>query len=204
MRNPEWVGLPDHQKGQLVCLWLLAADHGGKIPNSEHHLERVLCFSKKLHLQTFIDAGFIEPCQSPVRQVSDKRGQLSTQIRLDEIREDESRLTTPGAQTADGSAPDDAVFLTIPTNIKESECPIFSSQVKSWQTTFPAVDVEQQIREARQWCVDNSTKRKTYGGMSRFIYNWLSRRQNAGGSSVARTRMSPEEHLKEIEGRVSK
>lgn len=203
MRNPEWVALPDHQKGQLVCLWLLAAEHGGQIPNSEHHLERVLCFSKKLTLQTFIDAGFIEPCQSSVGQLSDKRGILSTQIRLDEIREDEIKEEAR-SPTAVGEAPGDAVFVTIPTNIKEVECPIFQSQVESWKTTFPAVQVEQQVREARQWCVDNPKKRKTYGGMSAYIYKWLSRRQNAGGSTVARERLTPEEHLKRIEGRSSK
>jgi hypothetical protein len=203
MRNPEWVALPDHQKGQLVCLWLLAAEHGGKIPNSEHHLERVLCFSKKLNLQTFIDAGFIKPCPSGVSQLSDKRGQKAAKIRLDESRLDESRLTEPRAPTADGSAPDDAVFVTIPTNITKSECPIFRSQVESWRATFPGVDVEQQIREARQWCIDNPTKRKTYSGMSRYIYNWLSRRQNAGGGGK-RPVMTPDEHLKQIEGRSAK
>jgi len=204
MRNPEWIGLADHQKGQLVSLWLLAADHGGQIPDSEPYLERVLCFSKKLNLQVFMDLGFIEPRRTTDRQVPDKRGLLAAQSRVDKSRLDESRLTEPGAQTADGSAPDDAVFITFPTNIKEAECPIFRSQVESWRATFPGVAVEQQIREARQWCIDNPTKRKTYGGMTRFIYNWLSRRQNAGGSGAARVKLSPEEHLKQIEGRSSK
>ena len=31
MRDPEWVLLSDAERGQLISLWLLAADRGGEI-----------------------------------------------------------------------------------------------------------------------------------------------------------------------------
>jgi len=191
---------------------MLAADSGGKIPDSEQYLERVLCLSKKLNLQVFIDLGFIEKRRRADAKVTPSRRQPDANVapqsrveesRGEENREDRRRTDNVPSPTADGSAPDDAVFVTFPTNIKEVECPIFRSQVESWRVTFTGVDVEQQIRECRQWAIDNPTKRKTYGGMSRFIYNWLSRRQNSGGSP-ARAKMTPDEHLKEIEGRSAK
>lgn len=203
LRNPEWITLSDSQRGQLVSIWVLAADYGGRIPDNEPYLERVLCLSKKLHLEVFIELGFIKPRVTSGNQVSDKRGLLPGSNRIEQKRKEKNKKE-PRAPTADGSAPDDAVYVTFPTNITGVECPIFASQVKSWKTTFPAVDVEQQIRESRQWCIDNPTKRKTYSGVSRYIYNWLSRRQNAGGSSVARAKMTPDEHLKQIEGRSAK
>ena len=208
IRNPEWISLSDSQRGQLVCLWMLAADYGGKIPDNEHYLESVLVLSKKLNLQPFIDLGFIEKRRQRDAKMTPQRRQadanVTPQSREEREREKKEKETNYArSPTADASAPGDAVFVTFPTNIKEVECPIFGSQVESWKATFPGVAVEQQIREARQWCVDNPTKRKTYGGMTRFIYNWLSRRQNAGGGGK-RPVLSPDEHLKRIEGRSSK
>ena len=43
LRNPEWVSLSDAERGQLVSIWLLAADKGGAIPASSSLVQR-LCF----------------------------------------------------------------------------------------------------------------------------------------------------------------
>lgn len=43
-----------------------------------------------------------------------------------------------------------------------------------WQETYPHLDVAALILKARQWCRDNPTKRKTAGGMLRFLNGWLS------------------------------
>ena len=43
MRNPEWVALTDAQRGHLVAIWLLAADHDGVIPASPAII-RKLCY----------------------------------------------------------------------------------------------------------------------------------------------------------------
>lgn len=60
LRNPEWVSLTDSEKGQLISIWLLAADHDGEIPDNEE-MVRMLCFIKEpLNLNKFIDLGFIE------------------------------------------------------------------------------------------------------------------------------------------------
>ena len=40
MRNPEWVSLTDAERGQLVSMWLLAADHDGvKLASSVRQLD---------------------------------------------------------------------------------------------------------------------------------------------------------------------
>ena len=40
------------------------------------------------------------------------------------------------------------------------------------------------MRKARQWVEDNPSRRKTFGGMVRFLGNWLSRTQNRGGGDT--------------------
>ena len=69
LRNPEWVSLEDYERGQLISIWMLAADYDGAIVTPDHvdtlekiaeHIKQVCCMSKSPHLQTFINLGFIE------------------------------------------------------------------------------------------------------------------------------------------------
>jgi hypothetical protein len=59
LREPEWVCLTDEQKGQLISLWLLAADRGGKIPASDKILMRLCHMTSEPDLNLFIKLGFI-------------------------------------------------------------------------------------------------------------------------------------------------
>lgn len=52
-----------------------------------------------------------------------------------------------------------------------------------WSQLYPNVDVLQQLRNMAGWCDANPTKRKTRGGIKRFITAWLAREQNKGGKA---------------------
>lgn len=52
-----------------------------------------------------------------------------------------------------------------------------------WSQLYPNVDVLQQLRNMAGWCDANPTKRKTRGGIKRFITNWLAEEQNKGGTA---------------------
>lgn len=56
-------------------------------------------------------------------------------------------------------------------------------QVKldEYHEVYPDLDVDAQIRAARQWCRDNPTKQKTPKGMPGFLTRWLNKAQNDGG-----------------------
>jgi hypothetical protein len=60
MRNPEWVSLSDAERGQLVAIWLLAADHDGVIPASPDVIQKLCYLTKPPDLNKFTDLGFIE------------------------------------------------------------------------------------------------------------------------------------------------
>jgi len=62
MRNLEWVSLSDSERGQLIALWLLAADHNGQIPSSPLLVMKLCFMTSKPDINKFIDLGFIEPC----------------------------------------------------------------------------------------------------------------------------------------------
>jgi hypothetical protein len=45
---------------------------------------------------------------------------------------------------------------------------------------YPGLDIDLEMRKARQWAISNPKKRKTPGGMLSFLTNWLNRAQNRG------------------------
>ena len=49
---------------------------------------------------------------------------------------------------------------------------------------YPAVDVEQQLRNMRGWLWANPKNRKTKAGIMRFVNSWLSREQNSARPSA--------------------
>ena len=60
MRNVEWVSLTDAERGQLVAIWLLGADHDGVIPASPELIQKLCYMTKPPDLNKFTDLGFIE------------------------------------------------------------------------------------------------------------------------------------------------
>ena len=51
--------------------------------------------------------------------------------------------------------------------------------VAELSSLYPAVDVEQQLRNMRGWLLANPKNRKTKAGIMRFVNSWLSREQNS-------------------------
>ena len=55
---------------------------------------------------------------------------------------------------------------------------VSGEQVMEWSSLYPAVDIEQQLRNMRGWLNSNPKKRKTKSGILRFITAWLAREQD--------------------------
>lgn len=84
-----------------------------------------------------------------------------------------------------------APFINLTLNTGE-EFPIYENQIAEWGTLFPAVDVRQELRAMRAWCISNPRNRKTRTGILKFVTSWLSRSQNKakpGGTHDARERV---------------
>jgi len=84
----------------------------------------------------------------------------------------------------------DPPVISIPLNCKKDgpqlEFDVTQAMVNEWSETFPAVDVPQQLREIRQWNIDNPIKRKTPTGIRKHISTWLADKQNKGGPARLR------------------
>lgn len=81
--------------------------------------------------------------------------------------------------------PAQSAAISMPLN-DGTEYPIFDNDVKEWEKLYPAVDVMQELRNARGWLLGNPTRRKTKSGINRFITGWLAKEQNKGRSAPMR------------------
>lgn len=70
--------------------------------------------------------------------------------------------------------------ICLPTNRKDQFYEVSTTQVMEWKQTYPAVNVFDQLRKMKVWSDANPRKRKTQGGMVRFITAWLGREQDKG------------------------
>jgi hypothetical protein len=84
-----------------------------------------------------------------------------------------------------GSAPAPPVS-TLPLN-DDSEFPIFQEQVSEWSSLFPSVQVMQELRNMRVWCIANPARRKTKAGILRFVVKWLSKEQDNPKVTIGRS-----------------
>ena len=80
-------------------------------------------------------------------------------------------------------APAEPPVITLTLNNGE-EYPITEADVTTWTALYPAVNIMQELRNMKGWCLANPKKRKTASGIKRFINTWLAKEQNKGGASV--------------------
>jgi uncharacterized phage protein (TIGR02220 family) len=90
LSNPEWSTLSDSEKGQLVSIWIIAADKNGEIPSDPIVLRKVCSLDNQPDVNKFIRLGFLESfgCQDGVKMASTER-QLDAP---EERRGEESRI----------------------------------------------------------------------------------------------------------------
>nr|DAS32195.1 MAG TPA: replisome organizer [Caudoviricetes sp.] len=82
----------------------------------------------------------------------------------------------PGAN----DAPDHPPVISFLLNDK-TEYPVYQDQIDKWGKLYPAVDIMQQLRHMKGWLDANPKRRKTKGGILRFVTSWLAKEQDRGG-----------------------
>lgn len=86
--------------------------------------------------------------------------------------------------SAEASEPAVVLLPTNKNNTEGEEYPVTQSQIDEWQEVYPAVNCLAETKQAKLWLKANPAKRKTYGGMAKFLNSWMARQQNKGGNAV--------------------
>lgn len=111
-----------------------------------------------------------------------KNADIQRHSRVEESRVEKSRVKESiGAEPEPASTPP---VCQIMLNDK-SLYPVFQADVDKWAELYPAVDILAELRKMAGWCDANPSKRKTKGGVQRFINGWLAKEQDRGGAGSA-------------------
>lgn len=98
MTNPKWAELTDSEKGQLVSLWVAAADNDGFLPDSPAVLRKICQLDQEPNINKFIRLGLMigeltTTCQPLDNHLTTSCPQLDApeERRGEERREEEKR-----------------------------------------------------------------------------------------------------------------
>ncbi|WP_368270891.1 hypothetical protein [Enterocloster lavalensis] len=69
------------------------------------------------------------------------------------------------------------VIISLPLNNKTKHN-VYQKDIDYWKELYPAIDVEQELKNMLGWLDSNPANRKTPRGIKRFINGWLARAQN--------------------------
>ncbi|MDO4301811.1 MAG: hypothetical protein Q4D26_10520 [Clostridia bacterium] len=94
----------------------------------------------------------------------------------------ESESNTNVCSELKQSEPAETPVITLLLNTGE-EYPIFKNDIKTFAELYPAVDIMQEMRKMKGWCIATPEKRKTKRGIRRFINSWLAKEQDKGGTN---------------------
>lgn len=112
-------------------------------------------------------------CRNSPQLAADCRlNPIQSNIESESNKESESNHYSSEQQVASEPA-----VITLKLN-DGSEYPFYQTDIDSYMNNYPAVDIMQQFRTMKQWCIDNPQRRKTKGGIRRFVNSWLSREQD--------------------------
>lgn len=106
--------------------------------------------------------------QATSKKEKEKEVEVEKEIEIDNIHPTDVCAELP-------SSPPPAAVLPL---IDGSDFPIAQKTVDELSGLYPAVDVDQQLRNMRGWLLANPKNRKTKAGVMRFVNSWLSREQN--------------------------
>lgn len=101
-----------------------------------------------------------------------------------EVEEEVEDIIPPTEVRAEPEAASPPPVCRIILNDK-SLYPITQADVDKWAGLYPAVDILAELRKMAGWSDANPSKRKTKGGIQRFINGWLAKEQDRSGSAPA-------------------
>lgn len=77
-------------------------------------------------------------------------------------------------------APNEDAYMIFDTTGNPKQWALTKSKLSEYEEVYDTIDVPKQCKIARQWLIDNPTRRKTARGMTKFMNGWFSRAVSRG------------------------
>lgn len=109
-----------------------------------------------------------------------KEGQSEGKGRAKDNQKETKTKPNVNVNVNDNVNENDNVFIGLQLNDK-SLFPIYEDDLVKYRDLYPAVNVEQELRNMVGWIDGNPKRRKTKSGIKKFVNAWLSKEQDQGG-----------------------
>lgn len=188
MQNRKWARLSDAEKGQLVSIWILAADRDGQVPNDAFLLKKICMLDTEPSLDKFIELGLLTPTgrQRDVNVTSARRQSDAPEAEPD-IRGDKKE---PYGSSGEQDSP--AAYSVPLTKGKFHH--VTADDLAHYRKTYPAVDVDQSLRNILEWLELNKRKRSgTVKGSKQRIATWLAKDQDKASKTKPQDPTAPDQ-----------
>jgi hypothetical protein len=187
LRNPDFLLLTDAQRGQLMCLWILAADHNGVINMTADEIVRVCGMSSALDLNVLKDRRFIEFGVTAASRRRQADATVAPERRHGDASESESEAEAEYCGATSGQVASPTVVMM---PVKEGQEPITDADVQLWSGLYGRIDVPRTLAKmVGYWASKPKNQRKTRGGIRKSINSWLAKDDDKApvGAAVAGT-----------------
>lgn len=166
----EWFGwIPTFTKHQVINNREAASD----LPSIEQADEIFSCA-----INNFDASGTRDPRVDDASGTREVHAQGEGKGRERKEGKENTSSAAPASPTPPADlVPADPPVLTFLLN-DGSEFGISQQQAREFRELFPAIDVMQELRSLKAWCIGNRQNRKTRTGAMKFVTGWLSRAQN--------------------------
>jgi hypothetical protein len=141
MSNPEWSMLTDAEKGQLVSIWVVAADKKGRISSCPSIIKKMCLLDRMPNINKFIELGFLTTACQP----SDN--QVTTSCPQHDAPETETETET---ETDKRSNDFDRWWFAYPVKKGKKKAKEIWKVIKPDADVLIA-DVEDRLKNDRQW-----------------------------------------------------
>lgn len=178
LRNIDWITLTDEQRGQLVSIWILAADDDGRVPADAEALKSICRMTNTPDLNLLRDKGFLDfdASVTPTRRQDDANvtppcQPLGANV-TPHIMSEEGHIIEDVCPVTPERVPAPASFIDMP--VKEGVEPITEQDVAGWEKLYGRIDVRQALRNmVGYWSALPANQRKTRRGIRKSIVTWL-------------------------------
>lgn len=163
MRDQNWVALTDAQRGQLVAIWMLAADRGGVIPASAAMVRKLCFMDSDPDLNLFIEKEFLERRHDDANMASERRHddqpekRRGEEIREEEIREEKNIPADAGVdenvarETSQPSLAESPRGLTTKYAFESGVIKLNEQNFSEWQKAFSYLDLPAELISLAEW-----------------------------------------------------
>lgn len=116
---------------------------------------------------------------APICQ-SQSQSQSSSLFLHSSEKEEEEKSFCAEMKKASSPAPPSPTLLTFPCNGTAKSWDLTEKQLAEWKELFPSLDLLAECRSALAWVDASPSRKKTAGGMKRFLVGWFGRAQDKG------------------------